>query len=206
MAEKLKESRQEQKERRIEAILDAAHSEFVVSGFAGARLENIAETVGITKGAILFHFESKERLFEAAIQHILRSRPDIAAEAAAIHKESAAAELKAIIELTYTRIIDDPTHQDIFRLMISEAPRFPELIDIYNREFAGEIRSVFRSVFEKGVKMGEFEQKDFDILGEIIFGPSLIQMVAAILNRHHQNLEAFIDMHTEIILNGIMKR
>jgi AcrR family transcriptional regulator len=52
-------------------ILDAAGSAFGAVGYADATLEDIAATVGITKGAVLRHFGSKEQLFVAAYKHVM---------------------------------------------------------------------------------------------------------------------------------------
>ena len=51
-----------------ELILDTALAEFGASGFAGARLEDIAVAAGITRGAIYHHFESKEHLYRTLVE------------------------------------------------------------------------------------------------------------------------------------------
>ncbi len=55
------------RERRVEhtreVLLDAAEQVFVLRGFDGASLEDIADCAGYTRGAIYSHFGSKEELF-----------------------------------------------------------------------------------------------------------------------------------------------
>ncbi len=51
-----------------ERILDAARSEFAASGFAQAKLADIAAAAGITRPSLLYHFESKEALYAATVQ------------------------------------------------------------------------------------------------------------------------------------------
>ncbi len=46
-------------------ILDAAERVFCSQGYASARMDDIASQVGMTKGAIFWHFESKAALFRA---------------------------------------------------------------------------------------------------------------------------------------------
>jgi len=51
-----------------ERILDAAEREFAAVGFAPARLADIAERAGIRRPSLLYHFESKEQLYRAAVE------------------------------------------------------------------------------------------------------------------------------------------
>ncbi len=49
------------------AIVEAAAAEFIEHGFAGASIADIAERAGATKGAMYFHFKSKDLLAQAVI-------------------------------------------------------------------------------------------------------------------------------------------
>ena len=51
-----------------ELILRAAEIEFANRGFARARLEDIAEPVGITRAAIIYHFGDKQALYAAVLE------------------------------------------------------------------------------------------------------------------------------------------
>jgi AcrR family transcriptional regulator len=52
-------------------ILDAATEEFSAYGLAGARIDRIAETAAANKRSIYVYFDSKEKLFDAALHHVL---------------------------------------------------------------------------------------------------------------------------------------
>jgi len=54
------------------AILDAALEVFGRAGFDGARLADIAGRAGVTKPLVHYHFQSKAKLWEAAVQHGMR--------------------------------------------------------------------------------------------------------------------------------------
>lgn len=58
---------QERAERSRRAILDAATMAFLRDGFAGASLNRIIETSGLTKGGFYFHFPSKQALALAVV-------------------------------------------------------------------------------------------------------------------------------------------
>ena len=51
-----------------ERLLAAATAEFGRRGFDAARLEDIAAGAGIRRASLLYHFESKEALYEAVIR------------------------------------------------------------------------------------------------------------------------------------------
>jgi AcrR family transcriptional regulator len=61
-------ARQDRAERTRNAILDAAAEVFEARGFAGASLSDILTRAGVTKGALYFHFSSKEDLAKALIE------------------------------------------------------------------------------------------------------------------------------------------
>src|SRR5258708_12230014 len=52
------------------AILGAAEQEFARHGLGSARIEEIAERSGVTKGMIYHYFGSKEKLYEAALEQV----------------------------------------------------------------------------------------------------------------------------------------
>ncbi|PPK65466.1 ScbR family autoregulator-binding transcription factor [Actinokineospora auranticolor] len=60
-------ARQERAEHTRNAILDAAAAKFDEYGFLGASLSDILAEAGVTKGALYFHFASKEELANALI-------------------------------------------------------------------------------------------------------------------------------------------
>lgn len=204
MAGKIR-TRLDQKERRREEILDAALAEFVHTGYAAARLEDIAEQVGITKGAILFHFESKEKLFQAAIQQIFHTNSAFHDETWLAPSNDPIEELTTNIRRAYRNIIDDPLHQDIFRLIISEGRRFPQLLEIYRQEFANPAKLRFGVAYLRGVEGGIFRPFEFETLCDIIFGPAFLRLVSMIITPAKEVTgKDFIDMHCEVIIRGIL--
>lgn len=54
-------------------VLEAASEEFARHGFAGARIDAIAERTGLNVRMIYYHFKSKEGLYEAVLESIYRN-------------------------------------------------------------------------------------------------------------------------------------
>ncbi len=65
-----KRSREESEQR----ILRAAEDEFSARGFAGARMEHIADRAGLNKALLYRYFESKEGLFSATLERRFERR------------------------------------------------------------------------------------------------------------------------------------
>jgi AcrR family transcriptional regulator len=64
-------------------ILDCALRLFAQIGYAEATNPRIAEEAGLTRGAMLYHFPTREALVEAAAGHIHEARSKLMSEAAA---------------------------------------------------------------------------------------------------------------------------
>jgi len=56
---------------RRDAILAAAEREFAAAGYAGARIERIAEAAKVNKQLLFHYFDSKEGLFAAALASLV---------------------------------------------------------------------------------------------------------------------------------------
>ena len=63
-----KPNRAERAAERRQAIIGAAMEEFISSGFAATRLDDIAKRAGVAKGTIYLHFKDKESMFEELIR------------------------------------------------------------------------------------------------------------------------------------------
>jgi AcrR family transcriptional regulator len=66
----------QQSEATREAIVTGALKLFAERGFASASIADIAEAAGITKGAIYWHFDSKDALFKAILDRIRQDWQD----------------------------------------------------------------------------------------------------------------------------------
>ena len=52
-------------------ILKAAKQEFVIKGFSGARMQEIADSAGINKALLHYYFRTKEQLFQRVFEEAL---------------------------------------------------------------------------------------------------------------------------------------
>ena len=60
--------KQKRSEDTVRKVIDAAIGLFVKEGYHGASIADIAGATGLTKGAIYFHFKSKDALMSAILE------------------------------------------------------------------------------------------------------------------------------------------
>lgn len=99
------------------AILDAAVVHFGKDGYAAVRLDDVARTAGVTRGAVYHHYKDKPRLFHAVLEQVQAQVGDAVAEAAdAVGEawESFRTGCRAFISVSL-----DPAHR---RIMLIDAP------------------------------------------------------------------------------------
>lgn len=85
------------KERTPQRILEGALNLFVIHGYAGTSVDEIAAAVGMTKGAVYFNFQSKEDMLNKLLNEVDEVIVDGAIEAVDKTTESAIDKLIAFI-------------------------------------------------------------------------------------------------------------
>ncbi|MEM9292416.1 MAG: TetR/AcrR family transcriptional regulator [Acidobacteriota bacterium] len=55
-----------------DAVIEAATEEFLAHGFAGTSMDRIAQAANVSKRTVYNHFPSKDELFQAIVEEILR--------------------------------------------------------------------------------------------------------------------------------------
>ena len=110
---------------RVAQILDAALQEFSASGYAGARMDDIALRAGLSKGGLYAHFSSKEAVFEALIARHLSPAP-LDVEAVVDGASSTRDLAERIVDQLYVSLAN-PAMISAMRLLLAESARVPQL-------------------------------------------------------------------------------
>lgn len=61
-----------QKDNTEDKIIEAAKEVFIKKGMDGARMQEIADEAGINKALLHYYFRSKEKLFDAIFERVIR--------------------------------------------------------------------------------------------------------------------------------------
>ncbi len=92
---------------RFAAILDAAEIVFAKNGFAGASVREIAEKAGVAQALIHYHFDTKEKLFEAiAARRSAEINDARAANLDSILKSNVPIRLEQVVEALFRPTIE----------------------------------------------------------------------------------------------------
>jgi TetR/AcrR family transcriptional regulator, mexJK operon transcriptional repressor len=106
-------------------ILQAARDLFIAKGFEATSMDAVARAAGVSKATVYAHFKSKNELFAAIVAQVA---------------ERLTAEIRAVIDaklplrqalmrigLEFLEVLTDPRRVRMFRMMVAEVDRFPEL-------------------------------------------------------------------------------
>jgi AcrR family transcriptional regulator len=143
-------------EERLPQILAAALDEFAEQGYGGAGHAGAAARAGVVKGLIYHYFPGKAELFTAVVRSCIQPVFAEAEALVAAHAGSKEALLRQLIELAYARVAAEEREAVLFKLLLAEAGRFPELGAFYRAEVLSRGFGLIEAVVRAGVASGEF--------------------------------------------------
>ena len=146
---------QRRPEARPDEILDAAFSVFGESGFARAKIEDVARRAGVSKGTVYCYFDSKESLFREMVRAKVVASLAEAELFVRTFEGTARGLLAELIRRMYGRVRREQMLQ-LARVVQGELPHFPELARFYFDEVILRARRLIEQVLERGVATGEF--------------------------------------------------
>jgi TetR/AcrR family transcriptional regulator len=153
-------------ERTRESILDAAESVFASQSYAAARLEDVAQLVGIKRAGIVYYFRDKQALFEAVESRLylgLAQAVTARMDRAATHTE----ELLALVDSCLDFMVERPS---LARLILRN------IADVYPAsasdpvQYSRPIVEFFERIVAAGQAAGEFGPVNAMQLMQIVGG------------------------------------
>jgi AcrR family transcriptional regulator len=191
-----------------DALLTAAFRVFATRGYRATRLEEVAEEVGVTKGAIYYHFDGKEDLLRRAVQHRHSAIFKEMEEELARRPAPASVRLRYVLRQLWRHVLE-PTWGHAFRLMFGEVGvEFPALFRMWAEEGPIQAWSVVRCLIEEGIRAGEFRRDaDAEVSARLIVAGLMLQAALQV----HSGLEdlspcdedRIFDSSVDLFLHGL---
>ncbi|MCC7045668.1 MAG: TetR/AcrR family transcriptional regulator [Alphaproteobacteria bacterium] len=155
----------EQKRRQI---LEAAGRLFLAQGYEITTMDAIAREAGVSKATVYAHAKNKQELFAA----IVRGRSSLvyqavdATDAAALGAEQALRQFAR----RFMEVIMAPEAQCMYRIVVAEAPRNPELGRIFFEQGPKVVIGRLSAILAAGRDSGELDIDDTVIAAQEFLG------------------------------------
>ena len=155
------------REAKRDAILEAARKVFMDVGFGTASMDSIANEAKVSKQTVYNHFGSKEELFAAMIRYWVEQKLTVFTETAKQGKPEET--LRAIAH----QFLDHGSAEQrvsMYRILIGESARFPELGDIFYKAGPAVVRKFLADYLAEQDKKGLMHVENPALASEQFFG------------------------------------
>jgi AcrR family transcriptional regulator len=186
---------------RREAILKAALEEFSAAGFAATRLDDVARRAAVAKGTIYLHFADKEALFQEIVRSMLTPLVGHLEDLRNVDLP-----FRTIVEQIAGLFIDEilgTDRKNILRLIITEGPRFPKLVEFHYRQVIVRALAALQVIIQRAVDRGEISHKALAQFPQLLFAPALMTIVWNSLFERFSPLDAraLMRAHLDILFS-----
>ena len=167
---------QRRKEDRPQEIADAAFKMFAEKGYAATRIDDVAKRAGVSKGLTYLYYKTKEDLFKAVVKNVVIRRVDSLIGNVESTTLSSEAFLRGPL-LDFMKKVPGSPIAIVIRLLISEGPRHPDLVNYYYENVVARGLEAIRQFVARGVERGEFRREALDHQPHLFLAPMMLSMI-----------------------------
>jgi AcrR family transcriptional regulator len=191
------------KEDRPQEITAAAFEAFAEKGFAAARVDDVAKRAGVSKGLLYLYFKTKEELFKAVVKSVVIRRVDRLIENVETTELSSEDFIRGPL-LSFLQQVPGSPVAIVIRLLISEGPRHPDLLEYYYDNVVAKGLAAISGFVERGVDRGEFRQSVVSDLPHLMLAPVMLSIIWGIIFSDKQlDTDKLIETQIDMILAHI---
>lgn len=149
--------------RKFNQVREGAKRIFLRDGYEGASVDDISREAGVSKATLYSYFPDKRLMFQAVIEAEIESR-----RIAVFDLEDHVPAHLAVPRLTreVSRILASETEAALYRLIVAEAARFPQLARDFEALRAEMLRTPLQAYLDGFVRRGELEIADTTLAAE----------------------------------------
>lgn len=191
---------------RQQEILIAARQEFIREGISGARMQSIADNIGVTKAMIHYYFDTKDKLFQEVFREASETLMDGLMETLE-EPTPLFQKIEAFIDQAIGRFNEQP---ELAGFVINELNRHPEITEPVFRDSCTYDASVFEKQIEAAASNYEIapaqsSQVISNMLSLCMFpycGKRFLQTVLA--SGSDEEYEQFLNKRREVIKDTVI--
>ncbi|MBP2299035.1 TetR/AcrR family transcriptional regulator [Azospirillum picis] len=186
-------------------ILEAAGLLFMEHGYGAVSMDAVAKKANVSKATLYAHFGSKEELFRAMVACECAS-----SVLAGIWDEATrlpVAEGLRLIGRTFVKFVASPKALSVYRMVLGEVLRFPELAQAFYDSGPAETFIRGREFLAEAAAKGELAIEDADLATHQFFGLLKANMHMKLLlclseRPSDAELERFVDAAVDLFVKG----
>ncbi|WP_246024388.1 TetR/AcrR family transcriptional regulator [Azospirillum ramasamyi] len=186
-------------------IMEAAGALFLEHGYSAVSMDTVAKKANVSKATLYAHFGSKEELFRAMVACECAN-----SVMAGIWEEAMrlpVTEGLRLIGRTFVRFIASPKALGVYRMVLGEVLRQPQLAQAFYESGPAETFERARQFMAHAAGKGELAITDFDLATHQFFGLLKANMHMKLLlclseRPSDEELERFVDAAVELFVKG----
>jgi AcrR family transcriptional regulator len=161
-----------------EQLLEAALRVFARRGYRTARLDDVAEAAGVTKGAIYHYFATKEALLLRVVEHYQALAFGRAEDALRDARLPAAVRIRMLVRKVFARRERHTSDHLLALLIRGVAHEVPHVHDRWLRDGPSRLWTLLGALVDEGKARGEFRpDADGEVAARILVSGLMLQLM-----------------------------
>lgn len=154
-------------------IVEAALARFLSEGFERTRMLDVARDAGLAKGTLYLYFPNKEALFEGVVTLMLGG----AVQRLEVEPPRPEEPTREFLRRALMPLVTDEQaelRQALFRLILSEGQRFPEVLAAYRKVALDPVLAAARRIGARARARGETDSDALERFPMLLLAPGLL--------------------------------
>ena len=182
-------------------LLERAADLFAERGFNKTTLQDVADTVGLTRAALYHYFDSKEALLTKLVEGITAAR---SAGLKKIRRDRSLSATEKLERVARLMVLNVATQTARFRLLVQSEGELPAELAAKQARGRRDVLNHIVGVFEEGVASGEFNPVDPHVGAFMLLG--MCNWIAWWYKPgHRHSAEAIADQVASIALSAFRR-
>ena len=182
-------------------IIDAASILYAKKGFTATSIEEISEMAGVSLPVTYHYVKKKSEIMRMIMEDVLRTFRESLTEQ--IKEIDDPEEQLAIATILFFRVMDEEREKVL--LIYQKSGSLDKASKSRVMQLEVEISGILGKIIEEGMQKGVFKNIDVDLMAYNIMMMGYMWILKRWHFKHRLNLDQFIDLQLETILNALKR-